>query len=57
MLKINCKQVSIELKNKQTEIVALKKGSRKSNMRHEVRKEERRNEAGQKFERRNGGRM
>ena len=37
----------IELKKKQTEIVTLKKGSIKSNMRHEVKKEERRNKAGQ----------
>ena len=46
-LKINNNQVSIDLKKKQTEIAALKKGSRKSNMRCEVRKEERRNEAAQ----------
>ena len=43
-LTINCNQVSIKLKNKQTKIVMLKKGSRKSNARCEVRKEERKEE-------------
>ena len=38
----------IELKNKQTEIVMLKKGSRKHDARCEVKKEERRNESGQR---------
>lgn len=36
----------IELKNRQTEIFMLKKGSGKSNVRCEARKEERRNESG-----------
>ena len=47
-LKSNCNQVSIELKIKQAEIVTLKRDSRNYNMRCEVRKEERKNDASQR---------
>ena len=44
-LPIICNQVLIELKNKHAEIIMLKKGNGKSNVRHEARKDKR-NESG-----------